>query len=160
MPSVEKGRADAEEFLFREAYLIDEGRYEEWLELFHDDGVYWVPANHADSDPRQSASIIYDGAEERRIRVKRLMSEFNWSQEPRSAVRHLVSNVWIGDAVEPDVVTLHSNQLICQTRLEENHLFPAACVHQLEEVAGVWRIRLKKVSLLYLNQYLPPLALL
>ena len=39
------------QFLFREARLMDEHRYEEWLTLWADDGVYWVPCGHEDTDP-------------------------------------------------------------------------------------------------------------
>ena len=40
-----------EQFLYREARLCDEQRYDEWEALWTDDGVYWVPANGDDTDP-------------------------------------------------------------------------------------------------------------
>ncbi|MDH3643622.1 MAG: aromatic-ring-hydroxylating dioxygenase, partial [Gammaproteobacteria bacterium] len=40
-----------EAFLYREARLMDENRYEEWLELFAEECEYWIPSNHEDGDP-------------------------------------------------------------------------------------------------------------
>ena len=49
------------EFLYREARLADEARYAEWLALWTDDGVYWVPATtDPGADPDKHISHIYD----------------------------------------------------------------------------------------------------
>ena len=37
-------RTDVEDYLFAEAELLDEWRLPEWLELFTDDAIYYVPA--------------------------------------------------------------------------------------------------------------------
>ena len=48
-------------FLYREARLIDEHRYQEWLTLWESsDTLYWVPCNDDDIDPRRHVSINYD----------------------------------------------------------------------------------------------------
>ena len=48
-------------FLYREARLMDEHRYQEWLTLWESsDTLYWVPCNDDDIDPRRQVSIIYD----------------------------------------------------------------------------------------------------
>ena len=44
-------RERVEEFLFHEAKLIDEHLYDEWLALWTEDGLYWVPCNTDDADP-------------------------------------------------------------------------------------------------------------
>ena len=36
-------REELEAFVYAEAELLDDGRYEDWLALFADDGIYWVP---------------------------------------------------------------------------------------------------------------------
>ena len=50
--------SDIEKFLFREARLMDEHRYDEWLALWTGDAVYWVPCGHEDTDPLRQVSII------------------------------------------------------------------------------------------------------
>ena len=49
-----------EQFIYREARLRDEHRYDEWEALWTDDGVYWVPANGDDTDPTTQMSILFD----------------------------------------------------------------------------------------------------
>ena len=73
----------AVEFLYREARLADESRYAEWLALWTDDGVYWVPATtEPDVDPEARISHIYDNRNRIATRVKLLQTGHRPSQLP------------------------------------------------------------------------------
>src|SRR3989442_11175826 len=52
-------RQELEAFVLREARLLDERRYAAWLELFAQDGVYWIPTRPDQSPPHQALSIIH-----------------------------------------------------------------------------------------------------
>ena len=52
-------RPAVESFLYREARLMDESRYKEWLDLFTEDALYWIPSNEDDADPSRHVSIVY-----------------------------------------------------------------------------------------------------
>ena len=67
-------RERVERFLFLEARLMDEHRYKEWLALWAEDGLYWVPCNDDDIDPARHVSIIYDDRARIQQRVERLAS--------------------------------------------------------------------------------------
>ncbi|MDT7556456.1 MAG: hypothetical protein QOI68_926, partial [Pseudonocardiales bacterium] len=84
-------RADAEDFVYAEAALLDGGRFGEWLELFAEDGVYWVPANEADNDPERHVSIIYDTRDGLADRIARYQLG-RVVQEVPSRTLHLVGN--------------------------------------------------------------------
>jgi benzoate/toluate 1,2-dioxygenase beta subunit len=86
-------RRRVEEFLYQEAKLIDEHRYEEWLALWSEDALYWVPCNSDDADPMRQAMIIYDNRARLEERVYRLTSGAAWAQQPQSRTRRLISNV-------------------------------------------------------------------
>lgn len=73
-------RETVETFLFREARLADENRYDDWLSLWTEDVEYWVPANHDDYDPDEHVSIIYDNRERLQDRIARLNSGGAWAQ--------------------------------------------------------------------------------
>src|SRR5262250_3157858 len=84
----------AVEFVYREARLADEARYAEWLALWTDDGVYWVPATtDPGADPDKHISHIYDNRGRLETRIKLLQTGYRYSQEPASLMRRLVSNV-------------------------------------------------------------------
>src|SRR5271156_5747162 len=48
------------DFVVREARLLDEQRFEEWLDLFAEDGRYWMPLEWGQSDPRLTCSLMYE----------------------------------------------------------------------------------------------------
>ena len=70
--------ADIEKFLFREARLMDEHRYQEWLTLWASDAVYWVPCLHEDTDPLRQVSIIYDNRAKLEDRVTDCRAAASW----------------------------------------------------------------------------------
>src|ERR1700716_2374630 len=105
-------RQAATEFVSREARLADEARYAEWLALWTDDAVYWVPATtDPGADPDTHLSHIYDNHARLETRVKMLQSGFRYSQEPHSLMRRLVSNVEVEKAENGEFVA-HSNFIL------------------------------------------------
>src|SRR5262249_50847346 len=62
-PTVALTRQQAEDFLYHEARLLDERRFEEWLELFTADGLYWLPMDDG-TDPTLEPSILFADANE------------------------------------------------------------------------------------------------
>jgi len=142
-------RADAESFLYREARLLDTQRFEDWLDLFTDDAIYWAPAGHDDIDPSRHVSIIHDDKEAMERRVKRLRSGFAFAQEPASRVHRIISNVEIvaADAVGGDC-EVHCMMLLVELARHRQTLHTARCEFMLTGNRASWRIRRKKVSLL------------
>ncbi|XSC44777.1 aromatic-ring-hydroxylating dioxygenase subunit beta [Bradyrhizobium sp. RDT10] len=91
-------------FIYKEARLQDEHRYEEWEALWTDDGVYWVPANGDDIDPEKEMSIIYDNRSRISLRIKQLLTGKRHTQTPQSRLRRLVSNIELLDE-QPGVIS-------------------------------------------------------
>lgn len=81
----------AEAFLFREARLLDEGRLDDWLALFTDDCLYWLPI--VDDDSGLEPSIIHDNRTRLEERVFRLNETRAYAQDPPSRTQHNISNV-------------------------------------------------------------------
>src|SRR3989454_8024144 len=93
------------EFLHQEARLADEARYAEWLALWTDDAVYWVPATtDPEADPEKHLSHIYDNRARLETRVKLLQTGHRYSQEPASHMRRLISNIEIARAEDGELV--------------------------------------------------------
>src|SRR2546426_10102740 len=105
-------RAAIERFLFHEARLMDEHRYDEWLALWAlDDGTYWIPANADDIDPARNVSIIYDRRGQLRNRIKRL-KETLWLKERAPRLKRIVGNLVI--EAEGAEVTVSSNFILAE----------------------------------------------
>src|SRR5664279_1090255 len=104
-------------FIYREARLQDEHRYEAWEALWTDDGVYWVPANGADIDPEKEMSIIYDNRSRIALRVRQLLTGKHHTQTPRSGLRRLVSNIELLEAPAGGDIAVASNSLVFESSL-------------------------------------------
>lgn len=153
-------RAEAEDFVHREMALLDQGRHDEWLALFAEDGHYWVPANALDHDPDCHVSIMYDTKESLGKRIMRLQRG-RLVQEIPSRTLHLVGNVTI-EPPEPgsDLVDIRASLALFEVHAERNVTYPAHCRYLLRRQDGDWRIVLKKVAFLANDQYLANLAFL
>ncbi|MCO7636629.1 aromatic-ring-hydroxylating dioxygenase subunit beta [Pseudomonas sp. S 311-6] len=91
---------EVESFLYREARLLDERRYEEWVELLAEDIVYEMPlrVDRLRRDDRRyrvtdEIKIFDDDLASLKMRIRRIRSGTAWSEDPRSRSRHIVSNV-------------------------------------------------------------------
>jgi benzoate/toluate 1,2-dioxygenase beta subunit len=139
-------RERVEEFLFYEAKLIDEHLYDEWLGLWTEDGLYWVPCNTDDADPARQAMIIYDNRARLGERIYRLTSGAAWAQQPRSRTRRLISNVEV--RLNEGGYVVESNCIIAELRRSKQDIFAARMLHTLRPAGESFRIALKKVLLL------------
>src|SRR5581483_7241762 len=91
-------RHQVESFLYREARLMDEHAYDEWLALWTDDALYWVPSNDDDYDPQRHVSIVYENKARLEDRIFRLKSGVAYAQDPKSRLSRIVANVEIEEA--------------------------------------------------------------
>ena len=156
------------EFLYREARLADEARYAEWLALWTDDAVYWVPAStDPAADPETRLSHIYDNRNRLETRVKLLQTGHRYSQEPASLMRRLISNIEVtaGEvtAGSDGELVAGSNFILAELAVQarsEMHWWVGRATHQLRRVDGALRMRLKKVVLINAAEPLPNLSFL
>jgi 3-phenylpropionate/cinnamic acid dioxygenase small subunit len=133
-----------EEFLYHEAQLLDERRFDDWLALFTDDAVYWIPQGD-DADAVHRVSLAYDDRRRLRERVLRLESGFAHAQDPPSRTCHVVGNVRVRDADgELDVA---SSLIVAEVRRNAQTIYAGHVEHRLLPDGEGYRIRRKVVRL-------------
>ena len=137
---------EVEQFLFREARLADEHRYEEWEALWTDDAVYWVPANGDDIDPERQMSIIYDNRSRIALRVRQLMTGKRHTQEPQSRLRRIIGNVELLDDNERGIGVC-ANTIVFETNQRGDTMWGSRNEYRLRRVDGELRMAIKKVML-------------
>ncbi len=149
-----------EQFIYREARLADENAYDEWLAMWADDALYWVPANIDDPDPSKHISTIYDNRKHLEQRIKRLKSGMAHAQAPVSRMRRVISNVEIAE--HPDgIVEAQSNFILGELRRGHQDVFIGRAIHRLRpDGAGGYRIAEKKVLLLNNDGFIDNLTFL
>jgi 3-phenylpropionate/cinnamic acid dioxygenase small subunit len=134
-------------FVIHEARLIDQHRFEEWLDLFADDGYYWMPLEWGQTDPRLTTSLMYEDKLLLRIRIERLKGNRTFSQKPKSRCHHVLQTPQIDrrDEAANEYVTWTPMHYV-ETRLDEQDLYAAWATHRLAMVGGTLKIKLKRVD--------------
>ncbi len=151
-------REKVENFLYKEARLMDENHYMEWFELFADPCLYWVPANQEDYDPNKHTSLFYGDRTTINNTVIRLADGKAFAQDPRSRMRRVVSNIEIEDGgIE---VSVHANFIVNEIRKHEQRYHTGRSHYKLAPDGGSFKIKYKKVVLVSLDEAQDNLAFL
>ncbi len=152
-------RAAIERFLFHEASLMDDHRYDDWLALWAiDDATYWIPANADDIDPTRNVSIIYDRRGQLRNRIKRL-KETLWLKERAPRLKRIIGNLVI-EAENGREVTVNSNLILAELHRGTQTIWAGTTIHVLLPEGDAFRIKSKKVLLLSNNEPVPNMLFL
>src|ERR1051325_4969100 len=154
--------ADAElaRFVRFEARLIDERRFDEWYELFTEDGYYWVPAVHRQKSPLSDNSLAYEDKLLLQLRVVRLQSPLAYSQKPASRCLHVLqeSDVDRRDDAKGEYL-VRTPFIYTETKGDDSQRYAATAWHTLVWSEGRLRIRLKRVDILNCDAALPSIQL-
>jgi 3-phenylpropionate/cinnamic acid dioxygenase small subunit len=153
---------DVECFLNHEAHLLDNRRYQEWLELLADDIVYFMPMRRnvafgehdRHENTRQGEGISWFDEDKWTLgkRVEQILTGTHYAEEPLSRVTHMISNVRLLD-IQPDAenateVTVGSCFLVYQNRVEyETSTFVGRRTDVLRSVGDGWQIARREIIL-------------
>ena len=149
------------DFLYREAELLDERRYREWLDLLAEDIRYWMPMRRnvkygdtAREFTREGEDISWfdEGKDTLTRRVRQIQTGIHWAEEPQSRITHMVSNVQVleatPDAIAPHEVRAKCRFLIYRNRVEtETDLLVGKREDTLRRAGGGWLIARRKIIL-------------
>jgi 3-phenylpropionate/cinnamic acid dioxygenase small subunit len=159
---------EVEQFLYREARLLDTRRFHEWLELFTDDVRYWM-ASRSNRYPKSSKAIaILDpdryveddvGREDELAildetkatltgRVARLDTGMAWAEDPPSRTRHVIANIEVEPSDTEGELRVYSNFIVYRSRAEtEQDFYVGARQDVLRRIEGGWKIAHRKLIL-------------
>jgi 3-phenylpropionate/cinnamic acid dioxygenase small subunit len=154
-------KEEIEAFLYHEAELLDERRYEEWLDLFTEDTHYFMPMrrNVPHDQPEREftragtdVNWFDEGKDTLTRRVKQILTGIHWAEEPPSRICHLISNVQVvaanGAGAPPAEVTVKSRFLVYRNRVEtETDFLVGKREDLLRRENGGWKIARRKIVL-------------
>lgn len=151
-PNVADLRSDLADFLYREAALLDEHRFEEWLDLLADDYRYVVPQMLITDDdvaPRydERAYLVMESKSSMRLKLSRGASEFAWAMRPPAVERRFVTNVTV-DPLDADRYEVRSMILVSWARGPVPlTLYPASRVDVIARTADGFVVHSRTVRL-------------
>ncbi len=135
------------DFVYDEAWMLDQGRFAEWIELWEPDAVYWMPLNWNQQDPINETSLLYEDNFMLRLRVERLQGARTFSQKPKSRCHHVLNRPRVEELRE-DGAKIVTQCHYVETRLDEQMLLALTIRHDLKVVDGQIRIAGKRVDIL------------
>jgi len=137
-----------EKFLYFQAEVLDERRWEEWLDLFADDGVYWMPASKDQEGGEGQPNIFYEDYHLMNMRIRRVEHPYAHSQAAGHRTSHVVSNVIIqNEDLDKGEVIVSSRFHMVEYRLDDQRYFGGKYTHTLIPMDSGYKIKLQRVDL-------------
>ena len=142
------------DFVIFETRLLDEQRFDEWLQLFTEDGHYWMPLEYGQTDPVMQTSLLYENRLMLKIRIERLKGARTFSQRPKSRSHHLLQTPTV-DSIDDTAneIVVHTPMHYVEVRRDEQNLYAAWAKHHLKVENGDIKIRLKRVDMVNTDSY-------
>jgi 3-phenylpropionate/cinnamic acid dioxygenase small subunit len=158
---------EVEKFLHREARLLDERRFAEWLDLLTEDARYWMVTRRnrypkgrkaiaimdpdyddADLPGEDDLAVIDDDKATLARRVARLGTGMAWAEDPPSRTRHLITNIEVESGASEAELEVYTNFLVYRTRAEtEQDFYVGARRDVLRRVDGALKIAYRRIIL-------------
>jgi 3-phenylpropionate/cinnamic acid dioxygenase small subunit len=138
---------EVEQFLYRQADCLDSKRWQEWIDLFAEDGVYWMPADPAHQHWDGVPSIFAEDKNLMTVRMKRVLHPDAWSQRPLWGTNHVVSNVMIQDGKGDRDLVVRSRFHMMELRRDDTRHFAGSYTHHLQKINDGYRIKLQRVDM-------------
>jgi 3-phenylpropionate/cinnamic acid dioxygenase small subunit len=159
---------EVKQFLYREARLLDDLRFHDWLELFAEDVHYWMPVR-SNLYPKMSKAIhivdrdryvedqvskedelalLDENLESLRGRIACIDTGMAWAEDPPSRTRHIITNIEVEPRDSPSEVQAYSNFMVYRNRAEtEQEFYIGSRQDVLRRVDGAWKIARRKIVL-------------
>ena len=155
-------RREIEEFFYDEAEKIDSRRFNEWLDMLHDDLRYFMPMRHnvkfglhaEREDSREEEGISWFNEDKWTVgkRVEQILTGVHYAEEPLSRTTHMITNVQIVSAApnasEAEEIRTSCRFLTYLNRVEyETYFFVGKRYDTLRKVDGDWKVLHRKIVL-------------
>jgi len=136
-----------EQFLYRQAALLDAKQWQDYIDLFAEDGVYWMPPDPSQKTWEGTPAIFAEDRNLMTVRMKRVLHPDAWSQRPQWGTNHVVGNVMIEKASVNGDVVVRSRFHMLELRRDDVRHFAGSYTHHLKKARDGYRIKLQRVDM-------------
>ncbi len=139
-------KREVEQFLYWQAECLDDKRWQEFIDLFAVDGMYWMPASPEQTTGDGVPSIFWEDRDLMSVRLKRLGHPRAWSQKTAWGTNHVVANVIIEEESAGEIVA-RSRFHMMEFRNDSTRHFAGSYIHHLRRTKDGLRIKLQRVDM-------------
>ncbi|MCG6876674.1 MAG: aromatic-ring-hydroxylating dioxygenase subunit beta [Betaproteobacteria bacterium] len=136
-----------EQFLYRQAEYLDTKRWQNYIDLFSGDGIYWMPPDPSHTTWEGMPAIFAEDQNLMTVRMNRVLHPDAWSQRPLWGTNHVVGNVTIESEKPNGDVVVRSRFHMMELRRDDVRHFAGSYVHHLKRTKDGYRIKLQRVDM-------------
>ena len=138
---------EIEQLLYRQAEYLDARDWQSFIDLFTDDGLYWMPASPEQTTGDGVPSIFYEDRDLMTVRMRRLGHPHAWSQKTEWGTSHVVGNVTIEQVAPSGDAIVRSRFHMMEFRNDTARHFAGSYVHDLKKTKTGYRIKRQRVDM-------------
>ena len=138
---------DVEQFLYKQADLLDTKRWQDWIDLFSPDAMYWMPPDASYKTWDGQPAIFAEDKNLMTVRMLRVLHPDAWSQRPLWGTNHVVSNVVIRKIARNGDVEVSSRFHMLEMRRDDVRHFAGSYLHKLKKTKSGYAIKLQRVDM-------------
>lgn len=142
-----KAQYEVEQFLYKQSELLDTKRWQDWIDLFTPDGIYWMPPAPEYKTWDGQPAIFAEDKNLMTVRMNRVLHPDAWSQRPLWETNHVVSNVSIQKINKNGSVEVRSRFHMMELRRDDVRHFAGSYLHTLAKTKTGYRIKLQRVDM-------------
>ena len=142
-----KAQHAVEQFLYRQAELLDGKQWQGWIDLFTPDGIYWMPPERSYTTWDGTPAIFAEDRNLMEVRMRRVLHPDAWSQRPLWETNHVVSNVVIEKQKLNGEMVVRSRFHMMELRRDDVRHFAGSYTHHLVKKKGAYLIKLQRVDM-------------
>ena len=139
---------ELEAFVLREARLLDQRKFDDWLSLFSENGCYWIPGSSPANSPAEEITLEFHDLRRLKDRIVRLQTGVAYSQIPVSRTNRVVSfpEIWSSDLFE-DCFFARSSFVLHESRNETSQIISGWYGYVVNFSGGDLRLSMKQINL-------------
>jgi benzoate/toluate 1,2-dioxygenase beta subunit len=138
---------EIEQLLYREASFLDAADLDGWIELYTQDGTYWMPVTPEQKSPLDHISLFYDDRVLMEVRRRNIKHPRAASKDYPVRCSHIISNIRVADEADA-ACTVHSNFHCLMYYNGKQTMYGGRYTHELVRQGERWMIRHKRVDLI------------
>jgi len=142
-----KAQHEVEQFLYRQAELLDTKAWQKWIDLFAADGIYWMPPDASYQTWDGQPAIFAEDKNLMTVRMLRVLHPDAWSQRPLWETNHVVSNVSIKKIHKNGDMEATSRFHMMELRRDDVRHFAGQYTHHLKKTKQGYKIKLQRVDM-------------
>ena len=142
--------SEVEQLLYREAYLLDSGEFQAWLELLAPDLRYWAPVRaevnrKQETEGEASRLPLFDETKASlALRISRLDTGLAWVENPATRTRRFVTNIFVEKEAN-GLLHVRSNLLLFRSRSFVDETILVGCREDNWARADRWLLKERKI---------------